>query len=569
MTIPKQFVDELRNRLPVSDVIGKRVKLIRAGREFKACCPFHNEKTPSFTINDDKGFYHCFGCGAHGDVVGFMMQHDGLSFIESVEQLASLAGMTVPQASPEEQARYRRQKDLYEINEAAQSWFTEQLFSSSGRRALDYLLDRGMKEDTLHQFKIGFAPQNRDVFVKAMAQKDIEEKDLIDLGLIRKGKNGAYAFFRGRVIFPVTDYRGRVVAFGGRILPEFDVQEGDFKPPKYLNSPDHDLFHKGQLLYGLSQARQAGADGYSIILTEGYMDVIALSQAGVRGSVAPLGTALTENQIELLWRIAPRDNKEPYLCFDGDDAGYRAAYRALERMVPMLKPGISARFVFMPQGEDPDTLVRQSGRKGLEKVFRGALSLIDTLWRMKTEGKVLQTPEARAGLKKELESVVFRIEDKDVQHFYLRAIKDKLFHSFRRKRSGTIVTKVNKPVTGYNRKQQFAAEVLLACVINHPALFDDAEETIGLLSCDNDDVRDLQRALLDLWAELDNFGETDISGALKEKGQTEGLSRVLSNKTYLHAPFIRPETESDDVLVGWQQMIDVIYSDNHKNKVVT
>ena len=312
MSLPPGFLEELRTRLQVSDVVGKRVPLQRSTKgEFKACCPFHKEKTPSFTVNDQKGFFYCFGCGATGDVISFVMQHDRLSFMEAIETLASQAGLEVPKAEPEDRARFERQKTLYDVVESACAFFEAELRGPGGRAARDYLKGRGLDGDTISRFRLGFAPDDGGKLIKHLRGQGFQDAMIEEVGLARRPDDGRdlYSFFRNRVIFPVADRRGRTVAFGGRIM------EGD--GPKYINSPDNPLFHKGSLLYGMSRARQAASQGQTVIVAEGYMDVIALVRAGFEAAVAPLGTALTEEQIVELWKMAP----VPVLCFDGDEAG--------------------------------------------------------------------------------------------------------------------------------------------------------------------------------------------------------------------------------------------------------
>ncbi|WP_247878980.1 DNA primase [Azospirillum brasilense] len=335
MAFPPQFLEELRTRLALSDVVGKRLRLIRAGREYKAPCPFHNEKSPSFYVNDQKGFFHCFGCGAHGDIIGFVMRHDNLAFPEAVEALAGEAGLPVPRATEEDKQRYERRKTLHDLVEQAARWFEQQLYAPAGRAGLEYFQRRGLDTDGMARFRLGFAPGDSGALRSQLLKQGFSEEDMVTAGLLKRPEDGRtpYSFFRNRVIFPVTDRRGRVVAFGGRIL------EGD--GPKYVNTADTPLFHKGTLLYGLSRARQAAADGKPVIVAEGYMDVIALVRAGFEGAVAPLGTALTETQVQELWKLIPDAEKVPFLCFDGDNAGRRAAWRAVERILPHLAPGHS------------------------------------------------------------------------------------------------------------------------------------------------------------------------------------------------------------------------------------
>jgi DNA primase len=357
MAFPPGFLDELRNRISLSGLVGRRIKLIRRGREFAGLCPFHHEKTPSFYVVEDKSFFHCFGCGAHGDVIGFVMRADNLDFIEAVEKLAGEAGLPVPQATSQERERAQRQKTLLEAMEAAAAFYETRLWASAGNRARQYLLGRGLDPETIRRFRLGWAPDERQFLRRALAA-DFPDALLIEAGLARCPEEGEpFDYFRSRVIFPIGDRAGRVIAFGGRVL-------GDGQP-KYLNSPDSALFEKGRVLYGWSAARAAaarddGAAGPGAIVTEGYMDVIALHRAGFATAVAPLGTALTEFQLHELWRLAP----EPTLCFDGDAAGQRAAARALRRALPFLKPGRSLRFVTCRRERIP---TRSSAPRGLRR----------------------------------------------------------------------------------------------------------------------------------------------------------------------------------------------------------
>ncbi|HVH79017.1 MAG TPA: DNA primase, partial [Stellaceae bacterium] len=338
MAFPPGFLDELRSRVSLADLVGKRVRLTRKGREYGGLCPFHNEKTPSFYVVEDKGFFHCFGCGAHGDAVGFVMRSENLDFIEAIERLAGIAGVQVPQQTPQEREKAQRQKTLLEALAAAAKFYEERLWSPAGARGRDYLDRRGLDEETMRRFRLGWAGEDRNALRRALTP-EFPLPLLMEAGLLHASDYGGepYDYFRERVIFPIGDRAGRVIAFGGRAL-------GDAQP-KYLNSPEHPLFEKGRVLYGLSaarvnSAREAEAGGAGAIVTEGYMDVIALHRAGFNTAVAPLGTALTEAHLGELWRLAP----EPVLCFDGDAAGQRAALRALHRALPLLKPGHSLRF---------------------------------------------------------------------------------------------------------------------------------------------------------------------------------------------------------------------------------
>lgn len=374
MAFPPQFLDELRARLPVSEVVGRKVRLVRKGREHSGLCPFHNEKTPSFTVNDEKAFYHCFGCGQHGDVITFVMETEGLSFPEAVERLASQAGLQVPQSSPEERERAKVRNTLYDVVEQVCAWYEDNLRQTGGREALDYLRGRGFTEETIRTFRLGYSPDGRGRLLQAMEAKGIRKDQLVEAGLIKLPEGGGDPrdYFFNRVMFPISDGRGRVIAFGGRIL-------GDGQP-KYLNSPETPLFHKGRNLYNFAMAREASRDLGTVIVAEGYTDVIALAQAGLPNAVAPLGTAVTEEQIGLLWRVAD----EPVLCFDGDTAGERAALRAAERALPLLKPGKTLRFMGLPAGEDPDSLVQSRGADGFRHIMGSARQLADVIWQTKS-----------------------------------------------------------------------------------------------------------------------------------------------------------------------------------------
>ncbi|MGE0659959.1 MAG: DNA primase [Reyranellaceae bacterium] len=420
MAFTPDFLDELRSRLSLSEIVGRRVALKRKGREHSGLCPFHNEKTPSFTLNDQKGFFHCFGCGAHGDVVGFVMRSEGLSFPEAVERLAHEAGMALPVSSPAERERAQQAASLQDVVEKAAQWFQRQLWSASGASALEYLRGRGLSDETIRAFRLGYAPDERETLRKALLADNCPDSMIVEAGLAIRPDDGRspYDRFRGRVMFPIEDRKGRVIAFGGRIL-------GDGEP-KYLNSPETPLFHKGGNLFAFARARAAVHDNATLIVAEGYMDVIALHQAGFRGAVAPLGTALTEDQIALLWRLAD----EPSLCFDGDNAGARAAMRAAERALPLLKPGKSLRFVALPAGEDPDSLIKSGGPSAFDAVLAGAAPLADIVWRIETEGRPIDTPERRASIEAALMQRTNAIADQTVQAHYRREWRDRLWKAF-------------------------------------------------------------------------------------------------------------------------------------------
>jgi len=422
MGFTPDFLDEIRGRIPVSDLVGRRVKLVRKGREHSGLCPFHNEKTPSFTVNDDKGFYHCFGCGAHGDVIKFVRETEGLSFPETIERLAGQAGLALPEYSPEDRRQADRRKTLYEVMETAAKWFESQLVARGGAEGLDYLTRRGLRRETIKGFRLGYAPEGRTALKDALLSRDgISEDMLVEGGLLIRPEDDAgitkpaYDRFRHRVMFPITDRQGRVVAFGGRAL------EARAKA-KYLNSPETPLFHKGRLLYNLAGARKASYDAGRVLVAEGYMDVIAMAQAGFKNAVAPLGTAVTEEQIVELWKMAP----EPLMCFDGDTAGVRAAYRVAERALPLLKAGHSFRFVHLPPGEDPDSYISGHGRQAFLDLLEQGRPLVDVLWDMKTARQPTDTPEQRAGLEQTLSETLAEIRNKTIRGYYDKAFQERL-----------------------------------------------------------------------------------------------------------------------------------------------
>src|SRR5262245_15068696 len=417
MAFPPGFLDELRARLSLSDIVGRTVTLKRrSGAEFAGLCPFHNEKTPSFTVNDKKGFYYCFGCGAHGDAVSFLMQTEGLSFPETVEKLAREVGLQVPRATPAERERADRVATLQQVAEEAARWFQKQLRLPTGRQGLDYLRGRGLEEATIDDFRLGFAPDSRDGLLAHLKRENVPVDKIVEVGLAIQPEDDRepYDRFRGRVMFPINDRRGRVIAFGGRVLGAGE--------PKYLNSPETPLFHKGANLYCLDRARVAATKDQPVIVAEGYMDVIAIHVAGFSGAVAPLGTALTEGQLAELWKLAD----EPYLCFDGDNAGRRAAARAAERALPLLRAGKSLRFLALPAGEDPDSLIRTRGPEAIRRVLDLARPLSDVVWDMETEGRVADTPERRASLQRAVEQRVAAIADPVVRDYYRSDMRGRL-----------------------------------------------------------------------------------------------------------------------------------------------
>ena len=470
MALPASFLDELRARTPLAGVVGRRVKLARSGRQMKGCCPFHQEKTPSFYVYEDG--YHCFGCGAHGDAISFVMQSEGAGFMEAVERLAAEAGIEVPKPSPEAAEAERKRHDLNSVLEAAQAGYHRRLFLPEGRHALAYLLGRGLTEQTIRRFGLGWSGEGRGALLADLGRDGITEEQLVDAGLMRRDDETGRAFdlFFNRVMFPIRDRRGRAISFGGRTL-------GDGQP-KYVNGPETALFSKRRTLYALDLAREAVRGGASLVVVEGYMDVIALAQAGMGGAVAPLGTALTEEQLEELWRLAPA----PILCFDGDAAGSRAAARAAELALPLLAPDRTLKLAKLPAGEDPDTLVRRQGADGIRTVLDAATPLADALYDLLREASGDATPEQRAAFLTRLDQAAGRISDKALAGEYREALRGRFYAARRRGRGARFGGPATAPLRTAPRPQPAAgivaterARILTAILLRHPAIWHDVE----------------------------------------------------------------------------------------------
>jgi DNA primase len=420
------LLEEIRRRTDLVALVGRRVKLVRKGRVMWGCCPFHAEKSPSFKVENERRLYKCFGCGKGGDAFKWLTETEGLSFPEAVEKLAGEAGVELPKWSPEDEAREQKKKSLYEIVELAAAFYEAQLREPNGREAQSYLKGRGLDGAAAKQFRLGYAPSSSAALIGHLTSHNITQDDIIAAGLARPAEDNRAMrdFFFNRVMFPISDGRGRIIAFGARAL------EADAKP-KYINTGETSLFSKGFNLYNFAAARSAAIKAGTIILAEGYMDVIALVRAGFAHAVAPLGTALTEDQLHLLWRTAP----EPILAFDGDEAGAKAAHRAAHLALPHLKAGYSLRFAFLPSGEDPDSFIAASGAHAMQKLLDAALPLSELLWRMETEGRDFSTPERRAGLEHSLREIVARITDTKIADYYRRGFDERVFESFKRRSS--------------------------------------------------------------------------------------------------------------------------------------
>jgi DNA primase len=547
MALLPQFLEELRRRVSIFDVVGRRVRLNRRGLQATGLCPFHNEKSPSFHVYEgpDEPHYHCFGCGAHGDVITFVMETEGMQFRDAVEKLAGEAGLEIPRDNPEARERAERQDTLAGVMELSAKFFESQLGGSAGRVGLDYFRRRGLTPETMKRFRLGFAPDGFEALKSKLAKENIPEAVSLESGMLVKNEETGrvYDRFRGRVMFPIMDSKGRVIAFGGRAL-------GDEKP-KYLNSPETPLFHKGRTLYNLNHAQKPARDKNEIIVVEGYMDVIALAEGGFPHAVAPLGTALTEDHIQLLWRFA----QEPILCFDGDAAGQKAAARGVERVLPLLKPGLSLRFAWLPQGQDPDDLIRGpvngggagGGAGAMRQVLERAQPLVDVLWTEILSGRTLDTPERRSGFRRDLLAAINRIADKGVQDDYRREMLNRLDQMFANPAQSRADQIRTRPQTG-QRLGRFANirqpgspfqhldgggeaarrgtagvrrlpyEVLLAVLINHPDLLHRHGEAAALIPIPDRQLDKLKGALLDLASRHPDLDASDLRNHLMDLG---------------------------------------------------
>ena len=570
MTFPVRFLDEIRARVALAQVIGQSVKLTRKGREYSGLCPFHNEKSPSFTVNEDKGFFHCFGCGAHGDVITFLMRARHMSFPDAVEQLAGQAGLDLPEQTPQDREREKRQAGLHDVTEAAAKWFEEQLWKPSGRAALDYLRNRGLDEETIRRFRLGWSPENRTGLKTALKEM---EALAVEAGMLIKPEEGGDSFdrFRGRVMFPITDRRGRVIAFGGRIM-------GDGQP-KYLNSPDTPLFHKGHNLYGWALAREAAAKTGTVLVAEGYMDVIALHKAGFTNAVAPLGTALTEEQIELMWR----EVAEPILCLDGDAAGQRAALRAAERALAILKPGRSLRFATIPAPEDPDSLIRKSGAAAMQTVCDQAASLSDTLWRAKFQTLPMATPEQRAGVEQQIKQVLGVIPDQGLQRDYIFDFIRRLREMSRpvrqrapwqpsfgggkgrpqkpvarryavRDAEGRVVVAGLKPPPIPKSAGEIQERLLLLILLSYPSLLEEVCERLGEVMFADSLLDKLRQEVLIHAHHCASLDRQAVHDYLRSRGFSQTLDCLLEASAHDHTRLAKSELSLDEVRHAWDHV---------------
>ncbi len=527
----QKFLDELRSRLSVADVVGAKVKLVRKGKEYMGLCPFHNEKTPSFTVNEAKGFYHCFGCGAHGDIIKFEMEANGLPFMDAVTKLANKAGLRVPQISHENPEEVQKRSSWYEITELAATYFEKNLRLPIGQEGMAYFLRRGFDENIIKKFRLGYAPDNNGLCAW-LASKNVRESDMIELGLaVLSEKNGKiYDFFRNRVIIPIMDKHGKVIAFGGRVMGN--------EQPKYLNSPDTPIFNKRRVLYNLNYARDKAFEKRRIVICEGYMDVIAQVKFGFDYAVAPLGTALTEEQIAEAWKICP----EPTLCFDGDGAGIKAAIRSADRVLPMLKAGYSLKYVFLPDKMDPDEFLKAKGADEYEKALEHTVPLADLLWRKNIESLPTDTPEQKALFEKTVLEEVGKIGDEKVRSYYLQDMKKRIYDNFRQpintapksekgysKRNVTAKTKM-RPQPIKITLDDLVGKFIVSAMLCFPSLIGEYEEKTGMFEISNPDLKQLFEKMIEIYHENEDISYIDFYHMLQNKGFDKYLSGLWEVK---------------------------------------
>lgn len=499
MRYPPSFLDRLRTATTLSELIGRAIPLKQRGREHMGLCPFHGEKTPSFTVNNEKGFYHCFGCGAHGDAIGFIKDYEKLSYPEAVEQLARETGIPLPQNSRNDTAIIQQEERLFAAVEAAERWFMNTLHAPTMTAGREYASNRGLQPETLLEFGVGCVPNVRDGMYTHLKARGFTDRELVQAGLSVKPESGnMYDKFRARLMFPIHDSRGRAIAFGGRVIPA--LQPSD-KAPKYLNSPETPLFHKGEVLYNWHRARKPAVAKGNIYVVEGYMDAVAMAQAGFPETVATLGTAMTTAHIKQLWQIVDI----PTLCLDGDAAGMRAMHRVTELVLPLLTPGKSVRFALLPSGQDPDDVIRQKGADALRQLLAGSISMADMIWKQVANG-LHQSPDALAAAEARLQKQAETIEHSMVKQHYLQYFRQQL-RAFRHSKTGTATLAKLNPVPAQMHREVSLpnsepdqARMLLSLLLFQPALLNtnSVESHIGDMVCNNTALDTLRGALLSI-----------------------------------------------------------------------
>ena len=578
MRFDERFLDEIKSRLRLSDVIGRTVKLRRQGREYVGLSPFSKEKTPSFYVNDDKGFFHDFSSGKHGDLVSFLQETERLSFVEAVQRLAAEAGVALPTPDPRAAEQERERQSLSDWLDAAAKWFEGELRRPVGAEARAYLIKRGLPETEWAKFRLGYSPQGRTALKDYLVSKGAVPRELVEAGLLIAPEDGGapYDRFRERIIFPIADGRGRVISFGGRAM---DPQAR----AKYLNGPETSLFHKGSTLYGLSEARKLlaqGGDGAPLVVVEGYMDVIACQRAGI-AAVAPLGTALTEQQMEALWRLHP----EPTLSFDGDAAGARAGARVIDRALPLLKPGRSFRFAVVEGGKDPDEVLREQGAAALKAQLSVTQPFVEVLFKREHGLEPLDTPERRAGLKGRLRKIAASIQDTDLAAAYREDLLDRLkpapsqggepgFGPALQRRGSERAWRrdprkpayADAPLTAEGRaagrRLRVSIEPLAAAVakaaLADPHLLDDHFEAVERLGFGDPALDGLAKEIIRLRLEADTLDTGALARHLADGGYGELLGEIDKAAIICDAPFLKSDLQPAIAKSLWSRAFEVV-----------
>ena len=561
MSLPPGFLDELRTRLSIGQVVGRKVmwdprKSNQGKGDLWAPCPFHQEKTSSFHVDDKKGYYYCFGCHAKGDAISFVRETENVGFMEAVQILAGEAGMTMPARDPQAQQKADRRTQLAEVMEMAVQFYRLQLNTGAGAEARDYLAGRGLTGPALERWEIGMAPQGWQNLWDHLTAKGVSEDLIVGCGLAKASQQGKkpYDTFRHRIMFPIRDARGRAIAFGGRAMDPNDNA-------KYLNSPETELFDKGRNLFNLKPAREAAGKGQPLIVAEGYMDVIALSEAGFEACVAPLGTAITENQLQMMWRVSP----EPVITLDGDRAGQRAAMRVIDLALPLLAAGQSVRFTMMPEGQDPDDLLKSAGPSVMREKIEGAVPMVQLLWQREVEGKVFDSPERKAALDKSLREKIMLIKDPSIRSHYGQAIKDMrwdLFGKSRDQRGGQrggqgggqrqnnwtpkgaklpaqASTKASALAGGTLMEDHLHEAVIVAVLIRNPLVLNDFYSALERMQCSSHDVAVIRDAL------LEQDGDADMENRIGEQIGDGALVNLFAQAHVAITPAVRRPDNGD------------------------
>ena len=531
MSLPPGFLEELRSRVSVTQVVGRKVSWdLKKSNQNKgdmwAPCPFHQEKTASFHVDDQKGFYYCFGCHAKGDAISFVKETENVNFIEAVQILAKEAGLQMPEQDPQAKEKSSYRDELFKIMDLSVRFYQRSLNSAQGAKARDYINSRKLTLTTIDNFELGFASNNRTELFDYLKDKNIPEEHIIDTGMCIRSDDGSavYDRFRDRIMYPIRDSRDRCIAFGGRAMSQN-------ARAKYLNSPETKLFDKGKSLYNVNTARSALNKQSSLIVAEGYMDVIALAQANFKASVAPLGTAITKDQLALIWRISPN----PVIALDGDRAGTNAAYRLIDVALPLIETGKTIKFVLMPEGYDPDDLIQERGRDAMQNLVDDAISLGDLLWKRETEGLSFNNPEARAALDKKLDQAISNVRDRQLKYHYQQYFKDLKWGAFIKKPLRKSLNLNNITSAGNAVKDSFIANsdkknfisfkegVILAILVKYPNLIETNKEQLTTMVWNSKD----HVLLLDEIINMGHLGHKEITENLEKKFGDKALGKLF------------------------------------------